>query len=143
MQFTPGDNRGTFARYRVPDNVNEVVAGSRTSCLSKLAGKRSASPGKPANSIAGHVARSSRGVESIIERSHRVPLHPVRAFSSACLPPVLPFSRVHDISTPYAKVLLTRDLFFIQVNILLRRHSGLFTVLSMGIIFRNDCYFYI
>lgn len=57
-QFAPGDNRGAFARYRVPDNVNEVVAGSRTSCLSKLAGKRSASPGKPANSIAGHVARS-------------------------------------------------------------------------------------
>lgn len=55
------DNRGTFARYCVPDNINEVVAGSRTSCLSKLAGKRSASPGKPANSIAWHVARSPRG----------------------------------------------------------------------------------
>ena len=56
-EFAPGDNRGAFARYRVPDNVNEVVAGSRTSCLSKLAGKRSPSLDKPANSIAGHVAR--------------------------------------------------------------------------------------
>lgn len=73
-QFALGDNRGAFARYRVPDNVNEVVAGSRTSCLSKLAGKRSASPGKPANSIAEHVTESSRGcgIDNRVEPWHFV-----------------------------------------------------------------------